>query len=149
MSMSTDILATIRAMIGRRHKITRSEMRGLLCALAQEGKVDIINQWFKPRNRAGRPMHHDGPWESGYAQRIAYADGIEAACCDITVISILADDDPAAASLASSNPGEVRYDEPGSMHPLLRATVMFAAEEGTHDYDYLRRRTRRLLIVTD
>ncbi len=149
MSTSTDILATIRAMIGRRHKITRSEMRGLLCALAQEGKVDIFNEWFQPRDRAGQPMRHDGPWESGYAQRMAYADGIEAACYDITIISVLADDDPAAASLTSSNPGEIRYDEPGSMHPLLRATVMFAAEEGKHDYAYLRRRTRRLLIVTE
>lgn len=146
MGLQSDILATARAMIGRRHRITRPEMRGLLCALAQEGKVEIANPWFRPRDRTGRPMHHDGPFASGYAQRIAYADAIEAACHGLTVISVLADDNPVGPRLASSNPGEVRYDEPGSMHPQLRTTLMFAPA-GLRDFDYLRRHTKRLLIV--
>jgi hypothetical protein len=144
------IVAQVRAMIGSRNRITRPEMRGLLCALAERGLVDVVNQWFQPVDETGRKMSHDGPFASVSAQRRAYVDSIEAACRDLTVISVLAETDPLEARYASSNPGTIRYDQPGSMHPLLRASAMFAATSccaRQETVDYLRRRTRRLLIV--
>jgi hypothetical protein len=71
-------------------------------------------------------------------------------CQDITVISLLDDTDPAAARLSSSNPGEIRYDYPGSMHPLLMASVMFCCDAQSSDaVSYLRSHSRRLFLVTD
>jgi hypothetical protein len=55
-----------------------------------------------------------------------------------------------SARVASSNPGEIRFDEPGQMHPQLRACAMFVADgQRESTVDYLRRRCGRLLTVVD
>jgi hypothetical protein len=110
-------------------------MRDLLDALARTGLVELDNGW-QPRRDHG---DHAQAWTD--------------ACCGICVISVLSERDPVAARLASSNPGSIRYDEPGSMHPLLRATLMFApASLADHPYDQigqLRAKAKRVLVVTD
>lgn len=67
-----------------------------------------------------------------------------AMCKDIECISVLAS--------GATPHGAVRYDQPGSMHPLHQAAVLFAAadidrHEGT--LSYLRRHARRVLLVRD
>jgi hypothetical protein len=129
---SNPIVALVRASVGRQHKITREQMRDLLAELESRGLVELKNGWCQPR--AGTSADYAGGW----------AD----MCRDITVISVLDATDPIEPRLRSSNPGEVRYDEPGRMHPLLKASLMFAPES-LGEYEYLRRRCRRLLVVTD
>lgn len=127
----TTILDIVRARVGRRHKITRGEMRGLLADLATHG-LALDNGWAAP-NPAGD-----------------HAQGWADTCADVTVVSVLADDDPVEPRLSSSNPGSIRYDSPGSMHPMLHATLMFCSAECAERRDtveYLRARAQRLLIV--
>lgn len=44
--------------------------------------------------------------------------------------------------------GWMRYDQPGSMHPMQHSDVSFVAAGGVSDYEYLRRHCDRLLIIT-
>ena len=124
------ILALVRATIGRRHEITRAQMRDLLNSLEVQKLIELNNGWSRQRS------------DGDYAQ--SWTD----ACRDVQVISVLSPDDPTFGS----NLGSVRHDYPGSMHPQMRATVMFAppdacSADGT--WDNLRARTKWLLIVGD
>lgn len=125
----TDIKDIARSHVGRRHKISRVEMTAILDDLAARGLVSLDNGW-------------GGPDAAGWAKM----------CDGIQVISVLADDDAPAARAASSNPGSIRYDDPGSMHPLMHATLMFAPDElADHPYDQigqLRNKADRVLIVS-
>lgn len=139
-----------RSPIGKRHQITRQEMADLLNVLQVQQLVDLNNGWcgipHMTVDAAGQPQPTEPP-----AAELAAAWA--KMCRGIQVISVLADSDPVAARLASSNPGAIRYDDPGSMHPQLRATLMFApAEMADHPYDQigqLRRKARRVLVVSD
>lgn len=123
------IIASVRARIGRRHRITATEMRAILGEMATQNLV-TLDDW--PIGRRGTDPAAE--WTR--------------ACRGITIISVLADTDSPRVRYTSSNPGAIRFDEPGSMHPMLRATLMFApATMQEHTYDYLRQRCRRLLIV--
>lgn len=131
-SRNNPIIGIVRSRVGRRPHISRAEMRDILVALETAQLVALDNGWQRHRE--------DGDHAAAWAD----------ACTDITVISVLAESDPVQARLASSNPGSIRYDQPGSMHPGLRATLMFAPPGATSesgDFDYLRRRAKRLLIV--
>lgn len=116
------ILDVVRAIVGRRSRITRAEMRDILGQLNAVGGLDLANDCAGDTTPAG--------WER--------------ACRGITVISVQSD--------APSYHGQIRYDEPGSMAPLQRATLMFVAEAlGDYEYDQIgqmRRRADRVLIVT-
>jgi hypothetical protein len=130
---SNPILALVSSAVARRHRITRNEMRSVLDDLWRHKVVELDNGWQTPRQ------------DGDHAQ--AWAD----MCTGITVISILANDDSPVARNASSNPGSIRYDDPGSMHPLMRPTLIFApASLADLEYDQigqLRRRARRVLVV--
>jgi hypothetical protein len=120
----TTILDIAHARVGDRDTITAAEMAAILDDLAGHG-LQLDNGW------GGK----DG---AGWA----------AMCDGITVISVLADDDAPVARALSSNPGAIRHDEPGSMHPQLRATLMFMpARLRETSRDCLEDRTRRLLMV--
>lgn len=131
------ILDVVREFVGSRHRINHNEMSAILADLANRNLVELHNNWG---GSSGMP--EDTP-AAELARRWA-------GCCQgITVISVLADDDPAEPRLASSNPGSIRFDDPGSMHPLLRATVMFAPERvGEDSVQWLRARASRVLVVT-
>jgi hypothetical protein len=129
------ILDVVRTVAGRRPQISRAEMRLILANLSAEGLVSLGNGWGGSR-----------PDQSSTANAAAWTE----TCRDITVVSVMAARQSHRARVASSNPGTIRFDQPGSMHPQLRACVMFAAagqREGTGEY--LRRRCRRLLTVVD
>lgn len=124
----TTILDCATAIVGDRNHIHRDEMTAILLGLAAEG-LQLDNGW-------------GGPDAAGWAD----------VCRGITVISVLADDDAPVARAMSSNPGSIRHDEPGSMHPQMHATLMFASEaacEREATLDYLVEHTERLLIVGD
>ena len=123
----TAIIDTVRTHVGRRHRITRAEMRAILAALAEAQLVELDNGWQQHRQDGD----HAAAWTD--------------ACRGIIVVSVLAPDDAPAARLASSNPGSIRYDSPGGMHPLLRASVMFAP--AGLDAGYLRSKATRVLLV--
>lgn len=67
-------------------------------------------------------------------------------CHGLTCVSVLAD--------GAAPHGQVRYDDPGSMHPMHYAAVMFApaalADDEEHDpVGYLRRHCKRLVLVNE
>lgn len=118
-----DCIATVRDMIGRRHKIGRREMAGLLRRLASEG-LDLSNDCVPP----------GGDTPEGWAAR----------CTGICTVSVLAD--------GATPHGAVRYDDPGSMHPMHQAALMFAPADLAADNStlaYLRSHASRVLIVDD
>jgi len=129
-----------RSPIGRRHKIGRSEMSDLLNVLQIQRLVELDNGWGGSAGKAGAPAAELAS---------AWAD----TCRGINVISVLADSESPAARNASSNPGSIRFDDPGSMHPLLRATLMFApaalAQMPYGQIARLRTLAKRVLIVED
>lgn len=138
MTTPAGILDVLRATIGRRHRITRAEMRNLLQMLSDRDLVELDNDWGGGHRRPDKD--HAAAW----------AD----MCDDINVISVLADTDAPSARATSSNPGSIRYDQPGSMHPMMQATLMFAPaglSDSTGEFpgEWLRRRTKRLLVVAD
>lgn len=134
---ATQIRDTARRIIGRRHKISRHEMAEIIAALSIPAEAHTITGRFA--NGAlyvgGQtiPNREDEPT----AIARAWAD----ACRDITCISVLVD----------SRGAHMRHDDPGSMAPMHMAELMFAPSSlRTYEYDplgYLRRHTRRLLIV--
>jgi hypothetical protein len=133
---NTVILATVRAVAGRRRQITRAEMRLILADLASQGLVNLGNGWGRSH-----------PEQSAMANAAAWTE----TCRDLTVVSvIMAARQSHPARVASSNPGQIRFDQPGSMHPQLRACVMFtAAGQRDSTVAFLRGRCRRLLTVVD
>lgn len=143
--MST--LDIVRSIVGRRHKITREEMVAILMALP----TDLVQaSTITSRSREGR-LYVGPQWVSDPADESrATARAWERACRQITCISVL----PGSYYDRADNLVEglsVRYDEPGSMHPLQRADILFAPEalEG-HEYDQigqLRKHAQRVLIV--
>jgi hypothetical protein len=128
------ILDIVRTRVDRRWRITRAEMRDILAefaaqggSLENDGMMQTI-EWAWDARGAGTRV---GP--SADAPRV-WAN----ACTDITVISVMPDHGG-----APTYHGRVRYDEPGSFHP------MHMAEE--YEYDQigqLRRRARRVLVVS-
>jgi len=130
---------TVRRMIGRRYRISRTEMAAILARLADEG-LDLTNdcmtstwqiQWDE--RGAGHPV---GP--SPDAARV-WAN----ACTGITVISVLA--------RGCTPHGDVRYDQPGSMAPDQHAELAFVPAECDGDecgtVGYMRRHAGRVLLV--
>lgn len=112
-------LETVRRIVGARQKITQVEMATILLALCQEG-LNLRNG-FVQGTMSGDPQTTSAAWAG--------------LCRGNTCISIV--------------DGRVRYDEPGSMHPLMYADVIFAPEglPGA-PYKFLRQHARRVLIVT-
>jgi len=137
-----DILATTREQIGDRGRISRAEMVAILQALADEG-LDLSNPYVE-ETCAWRRVEEGWGWlpDGPAAPETAAAVWTER-CRGIDVISV-------GEGLRD---GQVRYDQPGSMHPLQHAALIFAAaelEDSEHDQiGQLARHADRALIVED
>lgn len=123
-------LDIVRQHVGRRSRITRDEMAAILSALGSAG-LRLSNGY----------VHETTLGVADAARTWA------AMCRDITCISVM---DARGGSLRD---GDVRYDEPGSMHPLQRVEVTFVpAALGRYEYDQIgqmRRHAVRVLIVRE
>lgn len=92
-----------------------------------------------------RPLA-ETPEQLASREREAVADAWSRACTGITVISVW-------GPRGDEYPGGIRFDMPGSMHPLQHADLMFvAARLGDYDHDQIglmRRKAHRVLIISD
>jgi hypothetical protein len=124
----TTILDIIRSAVGRRSRITRAEMCDILAAFAGQG-VSLANDSLRDSDSEYAPML----WAN--------------ACTDIITVSVMPEHGG-----APTYHGRIRYDEPGRMHPMHMADVLFApATLAGYDYDQigqLRRHARRVLVVS-
>ena len=138
----SEAVNVVRRMIGRRHRITQAEMVALLMAMPMDlatgstitgrndaGHLCVGGQWITTANEEARAV----------ARR--WAD----MCRGIMVVSVLPTSYYVGEELREGL--GVRYDEPGSMDPNLRADVMFVPHTLSTDLGYLRKRCKRLLIV--
>jgi hypothetical protein len=138
-----NVLDIVRTSVDRRWRITRAEMRDILAefaaqggSLENDGMMQTI-EWAWDARGAGTRI---GP--SPDAPRV-WAN----ACTGITVVSVMPEHGG-----APTYHGRVRYDAPGSLHPMHMADVMFAPQ-ALEEYEYdqigqLRRRARRVLVVS-
>lgn len=134
-----DILASTSHLVGRRSKISRQDMMDIMSALAMEG-LCLGNPYV-----SGTVVYSDHDGDTGHPtdeQDVPRAARTWANLCDgITCISV-------GSGLRD---GAVRYDEPGRMHPLQKAELMFVPETlGDYEYDQIgqmRRHARRVLVV--
>lgn len=123
--MTRDI---VRALVGRRSRITRAEMSAILRALddAQPGWL-ASNSYVSPTDG---DADHAAAWVR--------------MCGGITVISV---------AQGGLRDGWIRHDEPGSMHPGQHAELTFVSSSRVGDEcdtnGYLRRHADRVLIVRD
>lgn len=104
MATETDVLRIVREHVGRRHRISRDEMVEILAAIGEAG-VPLANGYVPG-------TMYDTDWHEHSDHRRA-ARAWEQICRDSTVISVGAD----------LRDGNVRYDQPGSMHPLQHAAT--------------------------
>lgn len=124
----TQTLDVVRRVVGRKRKITKDEMGAILMGLVEARLVNLCNGYV--RHTCGDDI---------LAASIAWVK----ACHDIYCISV---------DSRGLRDGQVRYDQPGSMHPMQHAEITFAPEGMTEDtpgstYSYLRDHCDRLLIV--
>lgn len=121
---TSQTLDIVRQHVGRRSRITRAEMRAILVSLEARG-LSLANAYIRDTLGQQAPR----AWER--------------ACHGITCISV-----DARGSLRD---GQVRYDEPGSMHPQQHAELLFvaaAAAERRATLAYLRAHADRVLVVS-
>lgn len=111
-------------MVGRRHRITRAEMAAIIRELG----------------RAGWPIAENGYLDTTTDAAPERWASMVGGCCVVCCAPGLRD-------------GCIRYDEPGSMHPLQRCQLMFVSSALVGaEYDQIgqmRRRCDRLMIVVD
>lgn len=118
--------------IGRKRIITRAEMETLLLALHEAG-LDLSNAYVANSQK------------SPEIAAVAWAKSVEG----ITIISASIE----GRGLGHSD-GCVRYDQPGSMHPMQKAEVMFVPENIENAFqppsyarEFMTRHADRTLIV--
>lgn len=123
------ILDITRRLIGRRHTISRDEMAAIIIAIGLPPEASTI------ADIGNDELYVGGQWVRDPAQwPEAVANAWARICAGITCVSVIA--------------GTIRHDEPGSLHPMQVADVTFAPES-LRDYAYMRKHSRRLLIVRD
>ena len=110
----------LAAAFGDRETITRDDLRAWLAMMATNGAIDLPG--------IGREISADAPANWANAAR------------GIVFISLF--DEP-------DGPASIRYDEPGSMHPMQFAAACFVSEDlPAGSVDYLRDHCERIIIVT-
>ncbi len=126
----TTTLDVVRRIVGRKSKITKDEMGAILMGLVEARLVNLCNGYVD--QTCGDDI---------FAASIAWTK----ACCGITCISV---------DSRGLRDGQVRYDQPGSMHPMQHSEITFAPD-GMRDAEpgsgstlaYLRRHADRVLVV--
>lgn len=133
---------TMSRIVGEREQITRTEMRDILARLPELADHSTIAGRFAD----GALCLGDRRIEDRDRESIETATAWANACEGIRCISVLA---------YSDGDYHVRYDDPGSMHPLQRAAVTFvpaAIDDGRTDggssIEYMRRHAERVLLVS-
>lgn len=113
--------------------ISRREMAARLRALFQSGSI-APNEWCG---------------EIGAEEDMA--DAWARVCNGITLVSVLAPwPEGSEARCSSSNPGDIRFDQPGTLHPMTRAELMFVPDGlGEDTLEWLAEKTAALFIVKD
>lgn len=134
--MQTDTMSIVRSLIGRRSKITRREMADILAALAAQGLtlysgyVPGTHKWSTEQQRVVQTEDAHEAWANE--------------CVGVRCISV-----DARGALCD---GDIRYDDPGSMHPMQHTQVTFLpADSITSEHNpvpYMRDHCDRLLIVS-
>lgn len=126
----TTTLDVVRRIVGRKSKISKDEMGAILMGLVEAKLVNLCNRYV-----------HDTCGVDSLAAAIAWTK----ACRSTTCVSV---------DSRGLRDGQVRYDEPGSMHPLQHSEITFAphgmrdAEPGSGStLAYLRRHADRVLVV--
>ena len=121
------IIEIVREKVGKRHKITSSELESILRAVHQECGRDSLANGYVPRS-------FDAVTERPWLAWMAILHGI-------TLVSFGRD----------LRDGWMRYDQPGSMNPSQHAALTFVREHGVqaHSIEYLRGHCDRLLIVAN
>ncbi|OFW05630.1 MAG: hypothetical protein A3H96_11255 [Acidobacteria bacterium RIFCSPLOWO2_02_FULL_67_36] len=137
MTTVIDILGTVRALVGRRRQITRDEMQAILIAIHGPALPD--RSTIGGRDADGH-LYMGEEWIRDRDQELpATARAWARLCHGITCVSVF--------------PDGVRYDEPGTMHPLQHAPLTFVAADVVGDecgtIGYLRRHADRVLVVRD
>lgn len=134
----TNVLDTVRRLVGRRNKVSRQEMADIIEAFGLPAECHTITMRFADGTLCVGDQAVDAE-DEGRAIAIAWAN----MCRGITTVSVL----------CLTGGAIMRYDEPGSMHPRQSAALLFVpAALGGYDYDQigqLRRRAERVLIVSD
>lgn len=121
--MERNIIDIVRSMVGRRWKISQMKMAEILIALEQEG-LSLINPYIE---KSASPLE-------GVAAH-TWAD----MCTGFTCISLKS---------TGLRDGYIRYDQPGSMHPLQYSDLTFVPETaGQNSIDYMRKHASRVLVV--
>lgn len=126
----TTTLDVVRRIVGRKSKITKDEMGAILMVLVEERLVNLCNGYV--RDTCGNDI---------LAASIAWCK----ACHGISCISV---------DSRGLRDGQVRYDQPGSMHPMQHSEITFAPD-GMRDAEpgsgstlrYLRQHADRVLVV--
>ncbi len=135
MTMTPTTTQTIvRQHVGRRSRITRDEMRAILQALTDAG-LDLRSSYVHGTIDRHASSDTQPPQSAGAAETWAKS------CRDLTCISV--------DSRGRLRDGYVRYDQPGTMHPMQQAELTFAPMTiyPPATLDYLRDRADRVLLV--
>lgn len=127
--MTITTLDVVRRVVGRRSTITTDEMGAILMGLHEARLVDLGNEYMP--DTCGDP----------FAASRAWAKACRGICC-ISVHS------------RGLRDGQIRYDEPGRMHPQQHAELTFVPADidarrtdGGSTIDYMRRHADRVLLV--
>lgn len=138
----SNILDIVLTVAGDRDSITREEMRDILARLPDlADHSTIVGRFADGALCIGNRRVEDRDRES-----IETATAWANACEGIRCVSVLVDSD---------GDYQVRYDDPGSMHPLQHAELTFvpsAIDDGRTDggsaIEYMRRHADRVLLVS-
>jgi|SRR5581483_3942463 len=129
--------AIARAIVGRRSRVSRDEAVLILVACAEAG-YDISGNGGP--DFARRYAHEYAPIRGPERDEIIWAAAehwARLATRDLTFVSL--------GDRRGYLPRPVQYDQPGSLHPGQRAALTL----GPRGDAYMRRHTRRLLVVRD
>ena len=142
--MRHSIIATVRAIVGRRRRITRDEMAAILAAWEPDGLVAASTIGGRMTDGTlylpGRPVQIP---TTTRAETEAIARAWAETCREIVCVSVYDRDTGGTGS-----PAVVRYDEPGSMAPGQYAHVAFVPQSaGAETVAYMGRHAARVLVV--
>lgn len=141
----------VRQHVGRRPRITREEMTAILFSLP----TDLVAaSTIVGRAQDGETYYIDRQWVAPMEARAATAHAWAAACRRINCISVMRGSyyPNSDVEVAPVDGLIVRYDSPGTMHPLHHAEILFVpatAAARRETIDYLRRHAGRVLIVRE
>lgn len=143
MAIDAPFLAMVRFRLGRRRLVSRHEMENLLADFSRAGG-SLLNDYVHDTIPANDWKSVPGP---EYISAAICAEGDRyhqrAAQAWVNVLN-----QTTLVSVGGDLENSVRFDEPGSMSPLQRSDVIFAAADSAlKTLRYLRTKCQKLLLV--